>query len=571
MPAGVMAYNNSKRVTEARYIEGQNRYALSEVVGRGGFATVWRARPLERSFFGSSDDVAVKVIPVYNDGERSRALREGQIAEGLRHRNIVETLEVIDGDREIYLVTEFISGLPLDEAGRYYDCAEVADSLAQILEALVYAHSQGIIHRDIKPQNALVGRDGIVKLTDFGVAYRAGDTRLTRIGFAVGTPGYIAPEIMDGSDPSALTDIYAVGATARTLLSHQPEEPSPRLRQFVDLATSPNPAHRPQSAWAALKVLTGKNASTRVARHSTRNVAKTARAPQRRQTPRPADQYEQELPRERDRTSRSILSSRTAGGLLRGANGFAAAYLGYLLASGVLTLDGAQSVGIAVGFGVAGYLMPRLAALAVIIALAVALLRSGGFGTGLAILVPVVGAVWVAGSRLSPRGAGRSPLGPILAAPLALINLSAGLPLFFGRIMRPFAAGVSAAGAGFVLIFSNIAFGDGMLPYYGQAFRNIQTGYGVNELLAHLERIVTLYPWVMLLPLLWGAMATVVSLGEWVGKPLLGAVAAVGGGLLGYALFVSATSQAFTEAVTSLALASILYAALRYIVSRARR
>src|SRR3712207_577305 len=151
--------------------------------------------------------------------------------------------------------------MPLDEAAKGYDVEEIVDSLAQILEALVYAHGQGIIHRDIKPQNALVDARGRVKLTDFGVAYRPGDTRLTRVGFAVRTPGYIAPEILDGAaDPSALTDIYAVAATARTLLVHQPYEPSPRLREFVNRATSPNPAHRPQSAWAALKLPTGRKA-----------------------------------------------------------------------------------------------------------------------------------------------------------------------------------------------------------------------------------------------------------------------------------------------------------------------
>ena len=93
-------------MTETRYIEGQGRYALAEMVGRGGFATVWRARSLKGSLRGK--DVAVKVIPVYSAGERSRALREGQIAEGLRHKNIVETLEVIPGDHEIYLVTEYV-------------------------------------------------------------------------------------------------------------------------------------------------------------------------------------------------------------------------------------------------------------------------------------------------------------------------------------------------------------------------------------------------------------------------------------------------------------------------------
>jgi len=193
-------YNDfSGTVTETRYIEGQGRYALAEMVGRGGFATVWRARSLKGILRGK--DVAVKVIPVYNEGERSRALREGQIAEGLRHKNIVETLEVIPGDHEIYLVTEYVNGMPLDEAAKSYSVQEIVNSLTQILEALVYAHAQGIIHRDIKPQNALVDARGRVKLTDFGVAFRAGDTRLTRVGFAVGTPGYIAPEILDGADP----------------------------------------------------------------------------------------------------------------------------------------------------------------------------------------------------------------------------------------------------------------------------------------------------------------------------------------------------------------------------------
>src|SRR5215218_3492545 len=229
------------------------------MVGRGGFATVWRAHPVDgasKGFWGlkGGREVAIKVIPVYSSQERHRALREGQIAKNLRHKNIVETLEVIPGDLEVYLVTEFVHGVPLDVAARRYTLDEVVNALAQILEALSYAHSKGVIHRDIKPQNALVDGRGRVKLTDFGVAYRAGDTRLTQIGYAVGTPGYIAPEILDGEDPTELTDIYAVGATARTLLANQPEELPPRLLNFVNRATSPNPTHRPRNANAALKL-----------------------------------------------------------------------------------------------------------------------------------------------------------------------------------------------------------------------------------------------------------------------------------------------------------------------------
>jgi hypothetical protein len=240
-------------------------------------------------------------------------------------------------------VTEYVAGLPLDEAARHYDTRELVDALTQILEALVYAHGEGIIHRDIKPQNALVDDRGRVKLTDFGVAFRAGDTRLTRVGFAVGTPGYIAPEILDGADPTALTDIYAVGATARTLLAHQPYEPPRRLKEFVDRATSPNPAHRPQSAWAALKLLTGRRAP--VAGGLSKTSSKTVK-----------------------------ISDGARDGALRIVNGLTAGWLGYML--GAQLMDGAQALGMAAGLGVLAYLLPRLGALGVIVALVVVLLRN---------------------------------------------------------------------------------------------------------------------------------------------------------------------------------------------------
>lgn len=527
-------------MAETRYIEGQGRYALAEMVGRGGFATVWRARSFGGSFTRASD-VAIKIIPVYSSQERSRAMREGQIAEGLRHKNIVETIEVIPGDTEIYLVTEYVRGLPLDEAARDYDVHQVMNALAQVLEALVYAHAQGIIHRDIKPQNALVDGRGRVKLTDFGVAYRAGDTRLTRIGYAVGTPGYIAPEIMDGADPSVLTDIYAVGATARTLLAYQPQEPPRRLKEFIDRATSPNPTHRPQSAWAALKLLTGR------------------RAP----APYPSKGTKKAATRE---------EHRVAGGLpeqaLRLANGVAAGWLGYQLGTDLLLQNGAQVAGIAAGLAVAGFLLPRLAALGLVVALAVLLFRNG-VGLGFSLLVPMLGGLWIAGTG-SSKSASRCPLGPVLAVPLTLVGLGAGLPLLLGALMRPVGACVSSALGAVTLICYDLTVGDGVLPYFGVPFQKVPGALAPMELLQKGQDILQAYPPLPVLAVLWAVMAGVISVAEWTGRWAAGLVLAVGAGLLGYALVISTSRNSLIEAMTSLGLAAIIYGVVRYLGSRVR-
>jgi eukaryotic-like serine/threonine-protein kinase len=539
-------------VTETRYIEGEGRYALAEMVGRGGFATVWRARSLKGVLRGK--DVAVKVIPVYSAGERSRALREGQIAEGLRHKNIVETLEVIPGDHEIYLVTEYVNGMPLDEAAKTYGVDEIVDSLAQILEALVYAHAQGIIHRDIKPQNALVDARGRVKLTDFGVAFRAGDTRLTRVGFAVGTPGYIAPEILDGADPTALTDIYAVGATARTLLAHQPYEPTPRLKEFVDRATSPNPAHRPQSAWAAVKLLTGRKA--------------------------PRGSVSPALREER-------LPEGLKDGALRLVNGVVAGCLGFLLAAQIL--DGAQAAGVAAGLGVLAYLLPRLGALGVIVALAVLLIRNGA-SLGFSAIVPILGGAWVMGAGTANADVKKLPLGPALAVPLAIVlglgtlagtAVVAAVPLLFGALMRPLGACLSAAAGAFTLICYDLTVRNGVfldgspyaeLPFSGAKLSVLPISFGADRLLNYSQGYMQYFPKLPLLILLWAAIAAVVSLGEWTGRPFVGLAVAVVGGALGYALVVAprAAPGTFVSDMISLCLAAIIYGVLRYLAMRVR-
>ena len=522
---------------------GQGCYALAEVVGQGGFATVWRARPVNGSQKGllgvlgrGNQEVAVKVIPIYSAKERSRALREGQIARGLRHPNIVETLEVIPGDLEVYLVTEFVHGVPLDVAARHYSLDEVVEALVQILEALSYAHSQGVIHRDIKPQNVLVGGRGSAKLTDFGVAYRAGDTRLTQIGYAVGTPGYIAPEILDGEDPTELTDIYAVGATARALLANQPEELPPRLLNFVNRATSPNPTHRPRNANAALKLLTGPRGGTGATATET---------------------YKKE---------KIVDAGRFAGQAPRVMNGLVAGWLGYLGAG--LLFGGAEALGVAAGFGLLGYLLPRLGALGVIVALAVALARSQQAGLGLTTLLPAVGGLWVAAGSIG-QSARQLPLGPLLAIPLAAGGLGAGLPILLGALMRPLGAALSAAAGACALVVYDLSFEDGVIPYVGLYLGKLDPGLGPGELLGRGgELLSSAYPTLYALATLWAVMALLVAMAEWAGFWVLGLVLAVGGGVMGYALEVSATPEALSQAMTSLGLAAIIYGVVKYLGPR---
>lgn len=499
------------------YIEGRNRYALAEVVGRGGFATVWRARSLR-----GGPDVAIKVIPVYTHAERSRALREGHIVQGLNHPNIVRTLEVIPGDLEVYLVTEFVPGVSLDIAAKGYSVREICTAIAQILEALDYAHAQGVIHRDVKPQNALIDPRGRVKLTDFGVAYRAGDTRLTQIGFTVGTPGYIAPEIMDGAEPTALTDIYAVGATARVLLANHGEELPPGVTEFINRSTAPNPAHRPATAAEALKLLTGQRET---------------------------------LPGERE------APKKRPAWVLRTVNAAIAAWLGYTAAG--LLLNGAQTFGVAAGFGVAAYLLPRLGALGVILAFAATLAQSGS-GVTFAFFIAILGMLWVAAVQGNLR---RLPLGPLLVIPLATGGLGAALPILLGALMRPVAAAIAAAAGALILTGYDLVLGNGEAQYLGLALEPIAPGGGPLGLVQQVEAILRTYPQLLLQGVLWGVVAAAIATGESTGRWGWGVVFALVGGVLGYAA-IAGSPNALSQAMTSLGLAAIMYAVIRALESR---
>ena len=198
------------------------RYRLEEFVGKGGMALVFRATDLR-----TGHDVAVKVLrPEYNtDAEfLERFQREALAASKMSHHNIVNLLDVGEEDGYRYLVIEYMKGRTLKEIitekGRLPE--PVSGQIAiRILSALQHAHDNGIIHRDIKPQNVLVNAEGMVKVADFGIARVAGSNTLTKGDSVMGSVHYFSPEQARGEDVTAASDIYSVGVVLYEMLTGQ--------------------------------------------------------------------------------------------------------------------------------------------------------------------------------------------------------------------------------------------------------------------------------------------------------------------------------------------------------------
>lgn len=200
------------------------RYVLEELIATGGMAEVWRAR----------DDVlarmvAVKILRPELAGDPAlseRFQREAVAAARLTHPHIISVFDTGNDDGTRYIVMEHFAGRSLRdilEERRPLPPDQAVAIVLPVLEALGHAHGHGLIHRDVKPGNILVGKDGRVKVTDFGIAkaaYAHGD--LTTTGAMLGTVRYISPEQVEGADIDARSDLYSVGVVLYEMLTGRP-------------------------------------------------------------------------------------------------------------------------------------------------------------------------------------------------------------------------------------------------------------------------------------------------------------------------------------------------------------
>ncbi len=196
------------------------KYEILERIGVGGFGTVYKGRDpfIKRT-------VAIKTCSTEDEGIRRRFLREAEIAGNLQHPNITLLYDFGYEEGIPYLVQEFLSGVDLQDlvdTRAELSIETKLDYLSQTAAGLLFAHENGVLHRDIKPGNLRLLDDGRVKILDFGIAKLASqETKLTHTGITLGTPAYLAPEQLRGEEVDPRADIYSFGVVAFELFTYQ--------------------------------------------------------------------------------------------------------------------------------------------------------------------------------------------------------------------------------------------------------------------------------------------------------------------------------------------------------------
>lgn len=198
------------------------RYRLEAPIGEGGMAEVWRAtdEKMERS-------VAVKMLHAYvHPTERQRFFQEVKALSRLSHPGVVQVFDLGEQEGRTFFVMELVEGGSFDQLGPFEDGMDglhLLEASGKVLQVLAHLHDKGVVHRDLTPKNILLGPEGQPKVMDFGLAYLLQETRhLTRTGYTLGTPQYMAPEQAKGIALTPQADAYSFGAVFYRTLTGKP-------------------------------------------------------------------------------------------------------------------------------------------------------------------------------------------------------------------------------------------------------------------------------------------------------------------------------------------------------------
>lgn len=194
-----------------------NRYEIGQQIGKGGYATVVAARDN-----ATGQDVAIKILRRQEPVELVRFEREAMLLRSMDHPGIVKVFDSGVAGGKPFIVMELLKGLTVDAVIKRsrLSIKQALGIAIRVAGALDYAHAMGVIHRDVKPTNTFITLDHQIKLMDFGMArFMAAGNSLTAADMFLGTPDFIAPEVVDGRRPGAAADLYSLGAMTYLLLA----------------------------------------------------------------------------------------------------------------------------------------------------------------------------------------------------------------------------------------------------------------------------------------------------------------------------------------------------------------
>ncbi len=196
-----------------------SHYQILEKLGEGGMGVVYKAQDtiLDRV-------VALKFLPAHlsaSEQDKARFIQEAKAAASLNHPNICTIYGIEEHDGQMFIAMEFVEGQTLRDKGTSLPLKQSIDVGIQLADGLAAAHEKGIVHRDVKPENIMLQKDGRVRIMDFGLAKLKSASRLTKVGSTVGTTGYMSPEQVQGQESDHRSDIFSLGVILYEMFAGQ--------------------------------------------------------------------------------------------------------------------------------------------------------------------------------------------------------------------------------------------------------------------------------------------------------------------------------------------------------------